>query len=101
MISAISKWFAKKQAPIDKPNPVIVKATFVEKPNSTGNGVMTITLDDGTIQEFYGSSTVWRHVPTFERLPTTEEYKLCSIWHYIQYYGNDWPTAHEKTETNV
>jgi hypothetical protein len=95
------KYWARKMMGIRKPLPVVVKATFIEKPYCYGDGTLTLTFDDGTTEDFFGSLTIWHRLPMMDRLSTSEEFKLYAIYKYIRHYGNDWPTAHEKTETNV
>jgi len=60
--------------------------------------VLTMTFKDGTIEEYKGSSTVWRKMPLMTRCSTLKEYDLCDIYKYINHYGNPYPKAHKKNE---
>ena len=96
MISAISKWFAKKEATI---KPTIVHSIFKE--GKRIDGVMTVTWSDGTVKEYIGCVTVWHTFPLMGEVDTLTQGDLYRVWMYHRSFGNPYPTAHEKTETNV
>lgn len=58
--------------------------------------VMTIHRENGDIQKFHGSSTVWHKMPMMGRCTTAMEQKLSGIHTYIQKWGGLYPNAHIK-----
>ena len=42
--------------------------------------VMTVHLDDGTVEKYHGSGTVWHQMPSFKRCTTFTESWLCDLW---------------------
>lgn len=78
-------------------SPTLASAVYKKLlPPETGNGVMTITWSDGSVQEYYGPSTVWYEYPMMRRAGTSTEYWLSGIYEYIRVHGNPYPTAHKK-----
>jgi hypothetical protein len=69
-------------------NPVI-KATYIEKEKK-----LTLYYQDGKVENFQGSGTVWYTYPMIQRCNSSTERYLCDIWTYIKRWGNDYPTAH-------
>ena len=76
--------------------PKIVTATYFKEH-------LTVNYEDGSVREYEGSCTVWKHYPMMQRCGTFKEGELLDIWSYIKKHGNPYPTAHIKNkmkETN-
>lgn len=59
------------------------------------NDVMTVEYDNGTIEQYNGSCTVWHKMPMMKRCSTSKEAWLSEMWEYIERHGNSYPNSHE------
>jgi hypothetical protein len=63
--------------------------------------MLTLCYSDGSMEQFYGSSTVWYEWPLMKRASPYRDGELRDLWKYCTTHGNPYPIAHERKNPKV
>jgi hypothetical protein len=63
-------------------------ATLISWRKKGHDYIMDVKIN-GSVKTFVGSCTVWHSFPSFQRVPTSVEAKLCDIWKAIEFGMHD------------